>query len=108
MFDLDLELDELSLLKFKDFVPEQITPQSVWNARGEYRSLLSSLTEANTWIVNHPNIDLINIETVVLPNIHSPKEEGSQDPELVAISSSTSSAWYQFIRVWYIERKEES
>ncbi|MEM7657119.1 MAG: hypothetical protein AAF399_13375 [Bacteroidota bacterium] len=105
MSDLDLELSEMTLLKFKDFVPEQVSKASIWTGRGEYRSLASSLREANSWLVNQSGVDLINIETVVLPSIHSDKEEGTEDPELLTQTGGMPQAWHQFIRVWYMEQK---
>lgn len=103
-FELDTPPRGLTLLKFQDFVPKQIS-KNLWTGRGEYRSLLDSLQEANQWIIQHPEINLINVETVVLPSIHSEKEEGSQDPELMVSTGGISQPWHQFIRVWYLEKK---
>lgn len=101
--DPAMDMDQMALLKFKDFVPEQ-TGKNKWTGRGEYDSLADSLRAANQWMVSHPQIELINIETVVLPSLHSPKEEGSEDPELIISSNSSLQAWHQFIRVWYVAR----
>ena len=102
MHELDPEIDQLSLLKFKDFVPNQKS-YNIWTGRSKIEPLSYALQDANSWIARHPNIELINIETVVLPNIHSSKEEGSQDPEL-RHDASMAVNWYQFIRVWYIQK----
>ncbi|MEM7659340.1 MAG: hypothetical protein AAF399_24685, partial [Bacteroidota bacterium] len=74
-------------------------------SRNEYQSLVDVLRAANTWLVNQSNIDLVNVETVVLPSIHVDKEEGSEDPELIAHTGGYPQAWHQFIRVWYMEQK---
>jgi hypothetical protein len=50
--------------------------------------------------MKNENIEVVNIETVVLPNIHDELEEGSMDTNLDTMSNSTSS-WNQFVRVWY-------
>ena len=102
MYDLDPEIGQLSLLKFKDFVPNQKS-YNIWTGKSKMEPLAYALQDANSWIAGNPTIELINIETVVLPNIHSQKEEGSQDPELKH-DASMAANWYQFIRVWYIDR----
>lgn len=104
-FDTHTDIGTLALLKFKDFIPEQKTP-STWKSRGQYEPLSYALQTANTWILQQPDIELLNVETVVLPNIHNIKEEGSQDPDLF-IGGGMSTSWHQFFRVWYIERNSE-
>jgi hypothetical protein len=104
LFDLDTAASGMTLLKFKDFVPKQIG-KNIWTGRGSYRSLVDSLREANQWILRHPGVNVINVETVVLPGIHSDKEEGSEDPELLVSTGGMPQSWHQFIRVWYTERK---
>ena len=42
----------------------------------------------------------VTLETVVLPNIWHPYEEGTSDPSLRA-SGEMSSTWHQFLRCWY-------
>jgi hypothetical protein len=42
----------------------------------------------------------VTLETVVLPNIWHPYEEGSSDPSLRA-SGEMSTSWHQFLRCWY-------
>ncbi|RMG68110.1 MAG: hypothetical protein D6722_12180 [Bacteroidetes bacterium] len=105
MLDLDVDMDAMSLLKFKDFVPQQLSKPSPWTGRGEYQSLTAALLAANQWMSAHPHLDIINVETVVLPAIHSPKEEGSADTELLVQTGGMPQPWHQFIRVWYVERK---
>lgn len=103
MFDLNPDFGEMSLLKFKDFVPEQIS-KNPWTGRGNYESLGKMVGLINQWMVQNPNIDVMNVETVSLPNIHERNEEGSEDTEL--ISTTGAFRWHQFFRVWYIESRQ--
>ena len=72
------------MIGFQDFAPEE---------------LRSALLRANRW-TEEKRADAINNETVVLPNIHTPHEEGSEDTQLTT-SADFSTSWHQFIRVWY-------
>jgi len=84
------------MLQFRDFVPRQLSPRGFFST-SEYESLQKALEGANTWI-GQTGVEIINVETVALPNIHS--EEGSEDVELRA-SGEVGTYWHQFIRVWY-------
>ncbi len=79
---------------FKDFAPK-ITRSGIFSR--DMEPLTDCLRRANDWIgVDNPRI--INVETVVLPNMHC--EEGSEDPD-ISTSGEMHSSWHQFIRVWY-------
>lgn len=84
------------LINFKDFVPE-IKDEGGFFTTATVEQLSEPLERANSWITKE-KIDVINIETVALPNIH--QEEGSSDTQLRA-SGDYSTYWYQFIRIWY-------
>lgn len=86
------------MILFRDFVPEQIKAPGLFQA-AQYSPLSESLKEANAWIEEF-QIDVVNFETVVLPNIHSPHEEGSKDPGL-RTAGEMMAMWHQFIRVWF-------
>jgi len=86
------------MIKCKDFVPEIIKKGGFFTI-AKAQEFQTCLDQANEWISNH-QIEVINIETVVLPNIHDELEEGSMDTNLDTIGDTTSS-WNQFIRVWY-------
>lgn len=101
--DTQVDIDSLALLKFKDFVPQRKAPRT-WKSRGEFEPLSFALQEANAWILHHPDIELLNVETVVLPNVHDKREEGSEDPDFQIIGGASIN-WNQFFRIWYIERK---
>ena len=78
---------------FKDFAP-QVVKKGFFKT--DYESFEEALNAANAWIKDH-NIEVLNIETVVLPNMWN--EGGTAD--IKHTSSQSGSYWYQFIRVWY-------
>jgi hypothetical protein len=86
------------MIQFKDFYPKEVTPAG-FLSRAQYESLYQAVDAANAW-VNESNAKLLNIETVVLPNIHRPHEEGTTDTSLWQ-GGESSATWHQFIRVWY-------
>lgn len=82
----------------KDFVPDVTGQKEVlFFTVSEYEPLTKMLPDVNHWIQAN-NVDVINIETVVLPNLD--QEEGSDDTTL-ATSGKMHSTWFQIIRVWY-------
>jgi len=86
------------MIDFKDFVPRMVS-EAAFLKTAEYESFEEALLAANAWI--HENkIKVLNIETVVLPNIWSRWEEGSTDTS-IGTSGDSPSHWHQFIRVWY-------
>lgn len=91
------------MLRFKDFVP-QMTEQPGWIREGTYESFDAAVTAANEWLAT-ANVELINLETVVLPNIWSRFEEGSTDSS-IGTSGDSPSRWHQFLRCWYRDRSE--
>lgn len=71
------------MITFKDFVPE------------EHEQFDAIVERVNGWV--HDNgVRVINLETVVLPNI-----ERTSDTEIYQDPNDTY--WYQFIRLWYDE-----
>ena len=86
------------MIKCKDFVPKIITKGGFFTT-AKAQEFQSCLDHANQWISEN-KIQPLNIETVVLPNIHDPLEEGSMDTNLDTLGDTTSS-WNQFIRIWY-------
>lgn len=85
-------------LMAKDFVPAK--SKGGMFKSGKIQSFQEILDEANQWIKETPDIKILNVETVVLPNIHESDEEGSLDTELYTAGESSSN-WYQLLRVWY-------
>ena len=85
-------------IEVRDFVPEKA--KGSFFKSGEVQKFDAILAQVNDWIAENGNIKIVNIETVVLPNIHEAEEEGSFDTELFT-GGETHSQWYQLIRVWY-------
>lgn len=87
------------MLKYKDFVPRQLKAPGVFDL-GEHESFDHAVEAANQWLMTN-SIQLISLETVVLPNIWSRWEEGSSDASLG--TGEAPSRWHQFLRCWYRE-----
>ena len=88
------------MLRHRDFVPQMTAGPGLLRP-AEYESFEAALEAVNAWIADG-RVDLVGVETVVLPNIWSPYEEGSEDTSLGM--RDTSNHWHQFIRCWYRER----
>ena len=86
------------MIQFRDFVPRMLSAPAFFRV-GEYESFEAAVEAANQWI-REQQIDVLNIETVVLPNIWSRWEGGSNDVAL-GTSGEMPSHWHQFIRCWY-------
>ena len=102
--DTSVDADEASEdyaagpLGFRDFVPKQLSDFGVFKV-AEYESFHAAVAAANRWI-RDSGVEVIQLETVVLPNIWSKYEEGSIDASIGA-SGGMTSHWHQFLRVWY-------
>lgn len=86
------------MIQFQDFEP-RIIPETGILQPTQYENLDETLQDLNSWIEEN-EIQVLNIETVVLPNIHKFDEEGTVDVA-VKVSTKSYSIWYQFFRVWY-------
>lgn len=84
---------------FKDFIPEKIS-KGGFLSLPKYEDFESTVDALNEWKERNSHYEIINIETVLLPNIYNSGEEGSTDTHL-RTSGDMSSYWYQIIRVWY-------
>lgn len=89
------------MIAYQDFVPEKIASGGFFKMPS-YESLNECLRQANRWIAAN-GIEVVNVETVVLPNMYAPGEEGSADVQL-RTSGEMSATWYQFIRVWHVDK----
>ncbi len=85
------------MIKCKDFVPEK-KKGGIFKS-GSIQHFDEVLQELDEWLATEKK-EIINIETVLLPNIHDSEEEGSQDTELWT-GGESASKWYQLFRVWY-------
>jgi len=81
-------------IAYRDFAPE-ITRNGFFVR--DMESFSNCLKRANEWI-SSADPRILNIETVVLPNMWN--EEGSEDTDL-RTSGDMGSSWHQFIRIWY-------
>ena len=86
------------MIRFKDFIPKMMSQPGFFKL-AEYESFDAAAQAADLWIKEY-DIKVVNIETVVLPNIWSQWEEGSTDGSL-GTSGESPSHWHQFVRVWY-------
>lgn len=80
---------------YKDFVPLPLEVKFFGGAT--YETLDAALERANAWMAE-AGARVINIETVVLPNLHP--DTGTAASGL-RTSGDISSYWHQVIRVWY-------
>jgi hypothetical protein len=79
---------------YRDFFPTVV--RSGFLSR-EYEELTATVARANEW-VSSAEVRVINVETVVLPNIAN-----AEDTEKAGsrTSGEVSSFWFQVVRVWY-------
>jgi hypothetical protein len=92
------------MIQFRDFVPRILSDPAFFEV-GEYDTFAEAVGAANQWIDQH-RVEVINIETVVLPNIWSYFEEETTD-ESLGITEDSPSYWHQIVRVWYRAGKDE-
>ncbi|NEQ50739.1 MAG: hypothetical protein F6K11_11485 [Leptolyngbya sp. SIO3F4] len=86
------------MIAFKDFVPEQVSAGGLFSSP-EYEMLEKAVAQANDWIETS-EIKVLNIETVILPNIYKYDRDGSTDSPLLS-SGENATTWHQIVRVWY-------
>ncbi|WP_420317992.1 hypothetical protein [Ekhidna sp.] len=86
------------MIQHIDFTPK-VTKKGGLFKSAQIESFAEIMKEMNEWINSSTN-EIMNIETVVLPNIHDSDEEGSEDT-MLGTGRESSSHWYQIIRVWY-------
>jgi len=86
------------MIGFADFAPRMLEESGFFKS-ARYESFEAALDAANQWVAEN-ELRVINVETVVLPNMWDSAENGTEDPEIWT-SGDISSNWYQFIRVWY-------
>jgi hypothetical protein len=89
------------MMGFKDFVPK-LLEKAGFLGEPEFESLGAVVNRCNAWLEANPNLRIVNVETVVLPNLHHRFEEGSQDVNLREDEDFTT-PWNQFVRVWFEE-----
>ncbi len=87
-------------VNFRDFVPEVLDAGGIFT-KATYEGLAELRKRMNQWIEGN-GIKVLNVETILMPNLNSPREEGSEDAAVWS-SGDFATTWNQFIRVWYVE-----
>ncbi|MFT4559657.1 MAG: hypothetical protein ACI92S_005049 [Planctomycetaceae bacterium] len=85
-----------NVIAYEDFIPQQTSGPGFFTS-AEYESFDEALKAANSFVVGR-ELNVLNVETVVLPNVWN--EEGTTDAS-IRTSGDVSATWHQFIRVWY-------
>ncbi|MEX2026535.1 MAG: hypothetical protein WEH44_04525 [Pirellulaceae bacterium] len=86
------------MIRYHDFVPKMTAPPGFFSP-GEYETFDAALEAANAWIKEN-DVQVMHVETVVLPNIWHTWEEGTKDGAL-GTSGESPSHWHQIVRIWY-------
>jgi len=87
------------MIRYRDFAPRR-TPGGLLHA-DRYESFDGAVSAAEAWIIES-KVDVISLETVVLPNIWSKDEQGTTDASVETEQAMTAvNEWNQFLRVWY-------
>lgn len=83
------------MIKFRDFAP----PTEELGLLGEraLESLEHAVESANHWI-NTFHVEVVNVETVLLPNIYGEAQTGEGE---LRTDGDRETSWYQIVRVWY-------
>ena len=84
-------------LKFKDFVPEDVTPMIALSRK--YERIEDVVGRANKWIASS-GIEFINVETLMLPGSLASSESSGSTFGL-DMGPAIMSQWCQVVRVWY-------
>jgi hypothetical protein len=95
------------MIKFQDFAP-RITKRGPFGGSAGYESFSEVVSAANQWIEDR-TIQVINVETVVLPDSSEGTSDGVYGVTLsngvypVMLSQGLTINCFQCVRVWYRE-----
>ncbi len=84
------------MIAFQDFVPQR-QGRRLLGLLSDYENLQELVTRVNQWIEHH-QIDVLNVETLVVTNLPKDNEES---PRTQMDSQGTATSTYQIVRVWY-------
>lgn len=85
-------------INYVDFEPQQLE-RSFWGIHS-YENLTDVLKRANEWIRRNYSHEIVNVETVVLPNIYvKGKAQTSKIAQYYTGGQSVQN--FQIIRIWY-------
>lgn len=90
------------MLSFKDFIPQ--IQKRVLGLPVAYEDIYEVLTRVKRWI-EEEQIQVLNIETLLLPTLPNPKTDV---PPSRMTGASNSSGTFQVLRVWYKETSDEA
>ena len=82
------------MIGFADFRPKVLNPQAFIGR--QFEPLQSAVDAANEWIRHH-NIQVLNVETVLLPNVDGQDTTGGA----IGVYGDRYTEWSQVFRVWY-------
>ena len=82
------------MIGYQDFFPAVVKRGMLST---QYEALPAAVLRANEWI-DRTGVRVINVETVVLPNV---REAENASQTAIRTSGEMSSYWYQVVRVWY-------
>jgi len=85
-------------INYIDFIPEQLE-KNFWGI-ATYENLDEVLIRANEWTHRNYSKEIMNVETVVLPNIYS-KGNGNSKEVSQYYTGGHSIQNFQIIRIWY-------
>ena len=84
-------------MRFKDFLPEDVTPRL--SILRKYERVEDVVARTNKWIATS-GITFINVETLVLPKSLLPSDSIGNSLSVDA-GAAILSQWVQIVRVWY-------
>lgn len=91
-------------IQYKDFTPMETAKKTLFFP-ATYEPINHVMGRLNDWINDHEEIELINIETVVLPNMYKANADGAESSSLRSSGhDGRHTYWHQFIRVWFREK----
>ena len=89
----------MSKLEFKDFVALTIDAGGLKRA-AQVEDIDGVTARLNDWLAARPAIQILNVETVVLPNINQAGAHGSTD-SMLHQEGGRADDWHQLVRVWF-------
>ncbi|KQC34020.1 hypothetical protein AAU57_12270 [Nonlabens sp. YIK11] len=85
-------------IQYIDFEP-RVLEKSFWGTH-TYETVDATLERANEWIRRHYSKEIVNVETVILPNIYTKgKAQTNQTTKYPTGGSIVQT--FQIIRIWY-------
>ena len=92
------------MLRYRDFAP-RVLEEAALLSRARYDTFDHAVEAAGAWIKEN-NIDVVNIETVVLPNLGTarmldPEPPRTTNSPVLDDYGARYGSWNQFVRVWH-------